>query len=1125
MPDIRLYQNASLSSPVDADIIFSANSQSSPQWIETKTTMSQLASYISSKVTGGVTVNTVFISPKGNDTTGNGSLASPFATRAKALTYIGSSATTSNPYVILYDAGSYSSLTFHIYPNIFDMALMSGSVFYTITTGAVTQDTSWDGVTGNYILQGITFDSLTQLNLNFTSFSLTTANLYINNNTFPVASAINGLGNTVNFNAQGNTFSNLLTLTAIHSLNLSDNNNFNGLDFESAFSSTGLHAGIVSNNISLGDVTVHTQSGADTSIAFRQSPATSYTLTQENKSTIEVSMDNNSYRTPTISGSGVSVTKLSPSYALKMPVTNTVFVATNGDDTNGLGTPTDPFATRSRALTYIGSSATLTNPYVILYEAGSYTESTFPIYPNIYDTALTPNSVIMNVTNATISADSSWTGKTATSYLYGMKFDSITELVTNFSSMTGANVTFIVDKCSIYGASAVTGSSTVPVNLTVSGCYFSVDLLVNSVSNSNIVNGNYFGSAFTVTPITSGSYSSFISNNEWLASCTLGADPIGTQTVKIYTSPCSSMTLDQGGTGSLSVTIDSASYINPTITGTPTITKVTQGEGVLAGYSPTNYTATDTSVTGNFHGIDNYLSAFSGTHNAAYLTNNSGSGSLQGNAVLGSTATVYGKNAGANLNSGSTNNITAIGEEAGATVASAPANAGNSTFIGYQSGKLYTTSGSANDGHVAVGYQSLATTSTSAGNTAVGYQALQLLTTSNNNTALGWGAGVQLTSGTGQNVFVGVFAGSGGIGQTLANNVMIGYHAGWNASSAHNNVTIGSSVAPTLGTGTNNIVIGDGADVSASNATNQIVIGQGVTGLGNNIVVIGNSSVSNLVNASTSGGCALGSIANPFGFLYLGTAANYVAIDTGTQTTNGQTVVIPDTGGQPQNFALTSTTAATTSQTMVKWFRYFANSGSLVTFTLPATIAQGDVFEIIGQGTGGWKIVYGTGVSIKLNANLSTTTTTGSLSSTDQYDSIKLVAQSSTVLVPEFVKGNLITDTNAIFNSINTVSPVSTVFFNTTSKTLAFSDAGTFQNCSNASTQTITVPPSSSVAWLLGTQIQFFQQNTGQVVFSAGAGVTIQSKASNLKLSAQYSGATLTYLGSNVWSLIGDLTA
>lgn len=94
-----------------------------------------------------------------------------------------------------------------------------------------------------------------------------------------------------------------------------------------------------------------------------------------------------------------------------------------------------------------------------------------------------------------------------------------------------------------------------------------------------------------------------------------------------------------------------------------------------------------------------------------------------------------------------------------------------------------------------------------------------------------------------------------------------------------------------------------------------------------------------------------------------------------------------------------------------------------------------------------------------------------------------------------------------------------------TSKTLAMSDSYTLQVCSNAANQTITVPPNSSVAFPLGSQIDFVQSGAGQVVIAAGVGVTIGSKFGNLKLAAQYSGASLLKTATDTWVLIGDLTA
>ena len=74
----------------------------------------------------------------------------------------------------------------------------------------------------------------------------------------------------------------------------------------------------------------------------------------------------------------------------------------------------------------------------------------------------------------------------------------------------------------------------------------------------------------------------------------------------------------------------------------------------------------------------------------------------------------------------------------------------------------------------------------------------------------------------------------------------------------------------------------------------------------------------------------------------------------------------------------------------------------------------------------------------------------------------------------------------------------------------------------NAAAQTVTVPPNSSVAFPIGTQIDCSQLGAGKVTFAQWAGVTIQSKGGNKAISAQYVGATLKKIGTDTWLLLGD---
>lgn len=94
-----------------------------------------------------------------------------------------------------------------------------------------------------------------------------------------------------------------------------------------------------------------------------------------------------------------------------------------------------------------------------------------------------------------------------------------------------------------------------------------------------------------------------------------------------------------------------------------------------------------------------------------------------------------------------------------------------------------------------------------------------------------------------------------------------------------------------------------------------------------------------------------------------------------------------------------------------------------------------------------------------------------------------------------------------------------------TTYTLALTDKGKAVEMNNASPNTLTVPPNSDVAFPTTTQIDIAQYGAGQTTIAAGSGVTIRSSGGKLKLTGQYSGATLYKRGTNEWMLFGDIAA
>lgn len=95
----------------------------------------------------------------------------------------------------------------------------------------------------------------------------------------------------------------------------------------------------------------------------------------------------------------------------------------------------------------------------------------------------------------------------------------------------------------------------------------------------------------------------------------------------------------------------------------------------------------------------------------------------------------------------------------------------------------------------------------------------------------------------------------------------------------------------------------------------------------------------------------------------------------------------------------------------------------------------------------------------------------------------------------------------------------------TASYTLVLSDADKLVEMNVGSSNNLTVPLNSSVAFSTGTQILLAQYGAGQTTIVATSGVTIRSNGAKLKLNVQYSGATLIKIDTNEWYLFGDIAS
>lgn len=156
------------------------------------------------------------------------------------------------------------------------------------------------------------------------------------------------------------------------------------------------------------------------------------------------------------------------------------------------------------------------------------------------------------------------------------------------------------------------------------------------------------------------------------------------------------------------------------------------------------------------------------------------------------------------------------------------------------------------------------------------------------------------------------------------------------------------------------------------------------------ITVAGNPSTSTLTISAVGSGL-ISTITTPDSQVVHPVSGNINFLEAGGITITGNDPTSPDikftvTGGGISWVDVTGTT-----QQMAINTGYVSDNGSLVTLTLPATAAFGDVVEVAGKGAGGWKIAQNAGQIIHCGQWSTTSGTGGSVASTNQYDGIMLL--------------------------------------------------------------------------------------------------------------------------------------
>lgn len=303
------------------------------------------------------------------------------------------------------------------------------------------------------------------------------------------------------------------------------------------------------------------------------------------------------------------------------------------------------------------------------------------------------------------------------------------------------------------------------------------------------------------------------------------------------------------------------------------------------------------------------------------------------------------------------------------------------TFLGADAGTLILTTASSVE-NTGIGAGALSGLTTGADNTCVGLLAGYLITTGSNNCIFGSGSGASMSANASNNILI------NHPGAAESNTIRLGYQGSGPAQQDKTyiagiyNTSIGATYTPvaadstgklgTVGTIVTLVHSSSGDATPASNAFT-IAAGTGIatTGSGSTVTIAATGAVPTVIHTDSGD-------ATP--------ASNAFSIVGGTNVTtsgSGSTVTINASGGSG---GLTWSEVTGTTQAMAVSHGYIANNAGVVTLTLPATAALGDVMEILGKGAGGWLLAQNSGQTVHFGTSNTTTGTGGSLASTQRYD-------------------------------------------------------------------------------------------------------------------------------------------
>ena len=291
-----------------------------------------------------------------------------------------------------------------------------------------------------------------------------------------------------------------------------------------------------------------------------------------------------------------------------------LFTSETGVDAPGRGSILSPFATVSYAM----STITAGSGTVFVCALSSSFEPDIAVKPNTGIISLTQG--VLAYTSLTLS-DADWTGTNgAEFYLSNISINSINFDFSFFDGSNGGNPKIFTNNAKLLGSFLLDGGDHSAVNYFGSGNYVTGTTAFRNRINSFTSLNNYYrldfnGGITTPLGIVGTIASGFFSQADYFGgNINLKAPDTVNQLICEFRAPrqyptITSFTLEGN---QLFVYMDNTAYSQSTISiigGTPEIRFLDNADGVLAGFTPTAYTALSARVKGHLEGINNKLNA------------------------------------------------------------------------------------------------------------------------------------------------------------------------------------------------------------------------------------------------------------------------------------------------------------------------------------------------------------------------------------------------------------------------------------------------------------------------------------------------------------------------------------